>query len=105
MAYGTMYLGGKPKAYLVRMRMAFPEWMTIAEVKDKLEAMVENLNRDDETFYFDDWNTLSEILEIISYEDTYIYWSFVCDKTTYKKLWKLRKYYGIELEKTGGRWV
>ena len=104
-AYGTRYLGGPNKVYLVCMRIEKPIWMTVSEVKDKIQYMLNKTKREDDTYYFDDDDSLQDILEWIEIDDPYVYYRFICDKETCKTIEKTRKYYGVELEKTGGRLI
>lgn len=104
-AYGTRYIGGPKKLYYFSMRIEYPYWKTVSDIADQIHGIVEATHRDDDTYVFNDDGALSAILDCIGPEDKYIYYDFVTDRETCKKLEKLRKYWGFQVEKTGGRWI
>ena len=102
---GTCYVGGEKKVYSVCIRIEKPYWMRVKDVENKIHDILDAVRSKDETYYFNDDDSLKDVLDWIEEADKYVYYSFVCDRNTYKKLHKSRKYYGFQINKTGGQWI
>ena len=102
--YGTYYVGGKHKLYTVRIRIPHESWMKKSDVYNKFDSIIKAVHRDDDTYYFDDEDSLKDIVEWIREDDKFVYYEFLCDQQTYKQLYDNRKYWGFQVGTSWSRW-
>ena len=85
----TYYVGRN--LYMVELKIPKSEFMPVAMIKSKIEWIIEITKTEDPNYYFDDDGAMDMVLEMIEADDRMVFYSFICDRTTYRKLLKFQK--------------